>query len=127
MLFSKKWLRNYPQFLLHFLIHIDVLMVCGKFELIWTKIFQVTAILKIDPISKNTLYYSPSFFSKKWLRNYPQFSLHFLIHIDVLMLCGKFELISTKNFQVIAILKMSHFLRNSLYYSPCFFQVTAIF
>ena len=26
MLFSKKWLKNDPQFLLHFLIHIDVLM-----------------------------------------------------------------------------------------------------
>ena len=39
MLFSKKWLQNHPQFLLHFLIHIDVLMLCRKFELIQTKIF----------------------------------------------------------------------------------------
>ena len=35
MLFSKKW---HTQFLLHFLIHIDVLMLCRKFELIPTKI-----------------------------------------------------------------------------------------
>ena len=41
MAFSKKWLRNHPQFLLHFLIHIDVFMVCRKFELIPTSIFQV--------------------------------------------------------------------------------------
>ena len=34
MVFSKKWLKNHPQFLLHFLIHIDVLMLCRKFELI---------------------------------------------------------------------------------------------
>ena len=34
MLFSKKWLKNHPQFLLHFLIHIDVLILCRKFELI---------------------------------------------------------------------------------------------
>ena len=34
MLFSEKWLKNHPQFLLHFLIHIDVLMLCRKFELI---------------------------------------------------------------------------------------------
>ena len=33
MVFSKKWLRNHPKFLLHFLIHIDVLMLCKKFEL----------------------------------------------------------------------------------------------
>ena len=34
MLFSEKWLRNHPQILLHFLIHIDVLILCRKFELI---------------------------------------------------------------------------------------------
>ena len=44
MLFSEKWLKNHPQFLLHFLIHIDVLMLCRKFELIPTKAFQVMAI-----------------------------------------------------------------------------------
>ena len=46
MLFLKKWLKNHPKFLLHFLIHIDVLMLCRKFELIPTKIFRVTAILR---------------------------------------------------------------------------------
>ena len=44
--FSKKWVRNHKNFLLHFLIHIDVLMLCSKFELIPTSIFQVTAILR---------------------------------------------------------------------------------
>ena len=44
--FSKKWLRNHQKFLLHFLIHIDVLMLCSKFELIPTSIFQVMAILR---------------------------------------------------------------------------------
>ena len=34
MVFSKEWLQNYPKFLLHFLIHIDALMLCSKFELI---------------------------------------------------------------------------------------------
>ena len=50
MLFSKKWLKNHPKFLLHFLTYIDVLMLCIKFELIPTKIFQVMAILKNWPI-----------------------------------------------------------------------------
>ena len=45
MLFSKKWLQNHPQFLLHFLIHIDVLMLCRKFDLISIDIFQVMAII----------------------------------------------------------------------------------
>ena len=46
--FSKKWLRNHQNFLLHFLIHIDVhvLMLCSKFEVIPTSIFRVTAILR---------------------------------------------------------------------------------
>ena len=30
-----------------------------------------------------------------WLKNHPKFLLHFLMHIDVLMLCRKFELIPT--------------------------------
>ena len=48
--FYKKWLRNHPKFLLHFLIHIDVLMLCRKFELIPTNIFRVMSILKNEPI-----------------------------------------------------------------------------
>ena len=52
MLFSKKWPKNDPQFLLHFLIHIDVLMLCSKFGLIPTSIFPVTAILKNGPKSE---------------------------------------------------------------------------
>ena len=52
MVFSKKWLRNHPNFLLHFLLHIDVLMLCRKFELIPTSIFRVMAILKNEPKSE---------------------------------------------------------------------------
>ena len=53
MLFSKKWLKNHPKFLLHFLIHIDVLMLCRKFELIPTKNYQVMTIFKNGPIFEN--------------------------------------------------------------------------
>ena len=52
MVFSKKWLRNHQKFLLHFLIHIDVLMLCSKFELIPTSIFRVTVIFKNEPKSE---------------------------------------------------------------------------
>ena len=50
MVFSEKWLKNHPQFLLHFLMHIDVLMLYRKFELIPTKNFRVMSILKNEPI-----------------------------------------------------------------------------
>ena len=41
-------------------------------------------------------------FSEKWLRNHGKFLLHFLIHIDVLMLCRKFELIPSSNSEVMS-------------------------
>ena len=52
MLFSKKWLKNHPQFLLHFMVHIDVHILGRKFELIPTQIFQVMAIFKNEPKSE---------------------------------------------------------------------------
>ena len=57
MVFSKKWLRNHENFLLHFLIHIDVLMLCSKFEPIPTSIFQVTAIFTDDYYTIIIIYY----------------------------------------------------------------------
>ena len=45
-------------------------------------------------------------FSKKWLRNHQKILLHFLIHIDVLMLCSKFELIPLRNFYIMIVQKL---------------------
>ena len=53
--FSKKWLRNHQKILLHFLIHIDVNVLCSKFELIPTSIFRVTATLRNEPKSEKYL------------------------------------------------------------------------
>ena len=66
MVFSKKWVRNHQKFLLHFLIHIDVLMLCRKFELILSSIFRVMAILKNEPFSEKypVLYIAHAFFRK---------------------------------------------------------------
>ena len=50
--FCKKWPKITKKFLLHFLIHIDVLMLCSKFELIPTSIFRVIVILKNEPKSE---------------------------------------------------------------------------
>ena len=63
--FSKKWLRKHEKFLLHFLIHIDLLMLCSKFELIPTSIFQVIFILRKSQKSEKYLrLYSPWIFKK---------------------------------------------------------------
>ena len=51
--FCKKWLRNHEKILLHFLIHIDVLMLCSKFEVIPTSIFRVTVIFSPWIFAKN--------------------------------------------------------------------------
>ena len=69
MLFSKKWLKNHPQFLLYFLIHINVLMLYGKFELIPSSNFQVMAIYRNQPISEKY----PVFFRKVAPKTLPIF------------------------------------------------------
>ena len=72
MLFFDKWLKNHPQFLLHFLIHIDVLMLCRKFE-------------KICQNLKNTLYYySPCFFPKMAQKSLQIFITFSQLQVDML-------------------------------------------
>ena len=79
MVFSKKWLQNHPNFLLHFLIHIDVLMLCSKFELIPTSIFRVMAILRNSTQHKETMGYSTGIFSE----NGPFFKMAITRKIEV--------------------------------------------
>ena len=55
MVFSKNGSEITSNFLLHFLIHIDVNMLRRKFELIPTSIFQVTAILRKHQKSEKNL------------------------------------------------------------------------
>ena len=85
---------------------IIVLMLCRKFEVILTSIFQVMTILRKYQISEKILVWIlvHGFFQKMAPKS-RKFLLHFLIHIDVLMLCSKFELIPTSIFRVMAILR----------------------
>ena len=64
MVFSKKWVRNHQKFLLHFLIHIDVNLLCSKFEVIPTSIFKLQPLYEMNQNLKNTYGYSPWFFPK---------------------------------------------------------------
>ena len=82
MLFSENWLRNHPQFLLYFLIHIDVFMLCRKFKLIPTAIFQVMAIVKNMTISEKypVLYIVHGFFQKLALKSSPIFIIFFDVY-----------------------------------------------
>ena len=54
MVFSKISSKITSNFLLHFLIYIDVLMLCKKFEVIPTSIFQVMSIIKSHFLSITT-------------------------------------------------------------------------
>ena len=87
-------------------------MLCRNFELIPIKIGFFMNFQSCSKIRQNTLYYStwsqPKFW-QKWLGENSLFSLHFLIHIHVLMLCRKFELIPIKigifmNFQSFSVI-----------------------
>ena len=65
MVFLEKWLKNHPKCLLHFLMHIDALMLCRKFEPIPSSNFRVMVNLKNGPISENfPVLYSPCFFPR---------------------------------------------------------------
>ena len=97
--FHQKWQGENSPFLLHFLIHIHVLMLCRKFELIPIKIGFFTNFKSCSKIGPKSLYYSTGSLAKfhqKWQGENSPFLLHFLIHIHVLMLCRKFELIPIK-------------------------------
>ena len=76
-------------------------MLCSKFELIPTSMFRVMAILRKH---QNPCTIVHGFF-KKMAPKSLKILLHFLIHIDVDMLCSKFELIPTSIFRVTAILR----------------------
>ena len=94
----QKWLGENSPFLLHFLIHIHVLMLRRKFELIPNKIGFFMNFKSYSKIRSKTLYYTGSLtkLHQKWLGENSPFLLHFLIHIHVLMLRRKFELIPNK-------------------------------
>ena len=68
-------------------------MLCKKFGLIPTNIFQVMAIFKNEPFSeKYPVQGDFRVIFKNDSEITPQFLLHFPIHIDVPMLCRVFEL-----------------------------------
>ena len=67
MVFSKNCFQN--QFLLHFLIHTNVLMLCRNFELIPTNNLS----LKNETIFEKL----QCFISKNWLRNHPPIFIKF--------------------------------------------------
>ena len=89
--------REFSIFII-FLIHIHVLMLFLKFELIPIKIGFFTNFSSCSKIGSKSLYYSTASLAKfheKLIGEESPFLLHFLIHIHVLMLCRKFGLILT--------------------------------
>ena len=99
--FHEKWLGENSPFLLHFLMHIHVLMLCRKFELIPIKTGFFTNFLICSKIWSKILHYSTGYlikFHENMQGENSPFLLHFLIYIHVLtcMLFRKFELVLIK-------------------------------
>ena len=85
-------------------------MLHRKFELIPIKIRFFTNFLSCTKIWPNTLYCSTGLLAKfhqKWQGENSPFLLHFPIHIHVLMLRRKFELIPIKIRFFLQILKVA--------------------
>ena len=74
-------------------------MLCRKFEIILIKFGFFMNFLSCSKIGPKSLYYSTGILAKfhqKWLGENSPFLYFFLIHIHVLMLCRKFEIILIK-------------------------------
>ena len=118
--FHQKWLGENSSFLYFFLMHIHVLMLRKKFELIPIKIGFFTNFLSCSKIGPKTLYYSTGSLAKfhqKWLGENSSFLYFFLMHIHVLMLHRKFELIPIKNEFLKKFWSCSKIRSKTLYYS----------
>ena len=97
--FHQNWQGENSPFLFYFLIHIHVLMLCRKFQLIPIKIGFFTNFLSCSKIRSKSLYYSTwsrAKFHQNWQGENSPFLFYFLMHIHLLMLCRKFELIPIK-------------------------------
>ena len=85
MLFSKKWLRNHQKFLLYFQIHIDVLILCRKFEAIPSSNFRVMTTFKNQPISENFPVLAHAFYQKMDLKSPKNF--YYIFRYTLMSLC----------------------------------------
>ena len=103
-------------------------MLCRKFELISIKIEFFTNFLTCSKIGPKSLYYSTGSLAKfhqKWQGENSPFLLHFLIHIHVLMLFMKLELILIKFGFFTNFLSCSKIRSKSLYYSTGTGQISS--
>ena len=91
MVFSKKWLRNHLKFLLHFLIHIDVLKLCRKFDFN----FLSYHFLKTPNFGKNPCTIAHAFFQKiapKSPKNFYYIFLYILMYLSYVESLSQFRL-----------------------------------
>ena len=119
--FPKKWLKNHPKFLLHFQIHIDVLMLCRSLSWFRLKFFELWPFLKMSQFLKKSMDYSPCFFPKNGSKITQNF--YYIFRYILMSLCYVESLswFRLKFFELWPFLKMSQFLKKSMDYSPCFF------
>ena len=97
--FHQKCQGENSPFLYFFLMHIHVLILCRKFELIPIKIGFFMNFKSCSKIWPKTMYYSTwssAKFHQKCRGENSSFLYFFLMHIHVLILCRKFELIPIK-------------------------------
>ena len=97
---GQKITPNFFYIFLYILMYLSCVASLSRFRL---RFLELQPSFKIGQNLKKSLYYSPCFFPKNGQKNHPKFLLHFLIHIDVLKLCSKFESIPTSIFGVTAI------------------------
>ena len=100
-----------------------LMSLCYVQSLSWFRLqfFELWPFLKMSHFLKNTLYYSPCFFPKNGSEITKIF--YYIFWYILMSLCHVQSLSSFRLqfFKLWPFLKMSHFPKNFLYYSPCFF------
>ena len=121
MVFSKKWLRNHKKIYYIFWYILMSLCYVESLSWFWAQIFELWPFLKIGQLLKNTLYYSPWFFPKNGSEITKNFYYIFWYILMSLCYVESLSWFWAQIFELWPFLKIGQFLKNTLYYSPCFF------
>ena len=100
-----------------------LMSLCYVESLSWfrLKFFELWPFKKMGQFLKNTLYYSPCFFPKNGSKITQNFYYIFLCILMSLCYVESLSWFQLKFFELWPFLKMCQNLKNTLYYSPCFF------
>ena len=121
MVFPKNGSKITPNFYYIFQYILMPLYYVESLSCFRLKLFELLSFFKICQNLKNTLYYSPCFFPKNGSKITPNFYYIFQYILMPLYYVESLSCFRLKLFELLSFFKICQNLKNTLYYSPCFF------